>query len=221
MKLRETSAQDPRSRLCAAGAAALSDCELVGTLVGSGKIADLLIGRFGGLEALARATLADLMTVPGIGPAVASRVLAAVQFSARLSRRRAASVRLDEASRIADLLGPEMRLLQQETARVVLLDTRLRLIGVEEITKGLLDQTPIAAREVFCPAISRRAYGLILAHNHPSGCATPSEADIRITRALREAAKVLEIPLIDHVIIGVPSTSCPEGWFSFKAAGYL
>lgn len=221
MRLRETSAQDPKSRLCVVGAAALSDTELVGTLVGSAEIAEKLIGRFGNLDALARAGLPDLVSVPGIGTAVASRLLAAVQLSVRLSRRRAASVRLDEASRIADLLGPEMRLLQQETARVVLLDTRLRLIGVEEVTKGLLDQTPVAVREVFCPAISRRAYGIILTHNHPSGCAVPSEADIRITRALREASKVLDIPLIDHVIIGAPSTSCPEGWFSFKAAGYL
>lgn len=221
MRLRETAAQDARSRLCAAGPAALSDVELVAALVGNSTIAASLIGKFGNLDGLARATLGDLVTVPGIGTAVASRVLAAVQLSARLSRRRAASVRLDEASRIADLVGPEMRQLAQEQARVVLLDTKLRLIAVEPISVGLLDQTLVHAREVFHPVIVRRAYGFVLAHNHPSGDPTPSESDIRITRALREASKVLDIPLIDHVIVGVPSTAFPEGWFSFKAAGYL
>lgn len=144
-----------------------------------------------------------------------------MELSVRLSRRRAASLKLDDASRIADLLGPEIRGLQQESARVVLLDAKLQLIAAEEVSRGLLDQALIHSREVFAPAISRRAYAIVLVHNHPSGCPTPSEADIRITRALREASKILDIPLLDHVIIGVPSAAFPEGWFSFKAAGYL
>lgn len=221
MRLRETSAQDPQSRLCAAGAAALSDAELIGALLGNSGTADTLLTRFGGLERLARATLPDLVGIPGIGPAVASRLRAAVELSVRLSRRRAATVKLDDASRVADLLGPEMRGLQQESARVVLLDAKLGLIAVEEVSRGLLDQALIHSREVFAPAISRRAYAIVLAHNHPSGQPTPSEADIRITRALREASKILDIPLLDHVIVGMPSAAYPEGWFSFKAAGYL
>ena len=221
MRLRETSAQDPQSRLCAAGAAALSDAELVGALLGNPDTAATVLTRFGGLERLARATLPDLVSIPGIGPAAASRLRAAVEFSVRLSRRRAAAVKLDDASRIADMLGPELRQLQQETARVVLLDAKLQLIAVEEVSRGLLDQALIHSREVFSPAISRRAYALVLVHNHPSGNPTPSEADIRITRALREASKILDIPLLDHVIVGAPSAAFPEGWFSFKAAGYL
>jgi len=221
MRLRETSAQDPQSRLCAAGAGALSDAELVGALLGNPKTADLLLSRFGGLEHLALATLPDLVSIPAIGPAAASRLRAAVELSVRLSRRRAAAFRLDDASRIADLLGPELRQLQQETARVVLLDAKLQLIAVEEVSRGLLDQALVHAREVFAPAIGRRAYAIVLLHNHPSGQPTPSEADIRITRALRESSKILDIPLLDHVIIGAPSTAYPEGWFSFKAAGCL
>jgi DNA repair protein RadC len=103
----------------------------------------------------------------------------------------------------------------------VLLNAKLNLIAVEEVSRGLLDQALIAAREVFSPAVSRRAYAVVLIHNHPSGCPVPSEADIRITRSLKEASKVLDIPLLDHVIIGMPSAAYPEGWFSFKAAGYL
>ncbi len=221
MRLRETSAQDPQSRLCAAGAAALSDAELVGALLGNPGTADRVLTRIGGLDRLARATLPDLVSIPGIGPAAASRLRAAVELSVRLSRRRAAAVKLDDASRIADLLGPELRQLQQETARVVLLDAKLQLIAVEEVSRGLLDQALIHSREVFAPAIARRAYAIVLVHNHPSGDPTPSSSDINITRSLREAAKVLDIPLLDHVIVGAPSTAYPEGCFSFKAAGYL
>ncbi|MCC6356608.1 MAG: DNA repair protein RadC [Verrucomicrobiae bacterium] len=221
MRLRETSAQDPQSRLCAAGAAALSDAELVGALLGNPDTAATVLTRLGGLERLARATLPDLVSIPGIGPAAASRLRAAVELSVRLARRRAATVKLDDASRIADLLGPEMRGLQQESARVVLLDAKLPLIAVEEVSRGLLDQALIHSREVFAPAIARRAYAIVLVHNHPSGDPTPSEADIRITRVLKESSKVLDVPLLDHVIIGTPSAAFPEGWFSFKAAEYI
>lgn len=221
MKLRETAAQDPRSRLLNAGAAALNDAELVGVLVGCLETANDLLARFGGLETLARATPPELVAIRGVGPAGAARLLAAVGLAARLYRRRALAAKLDEASRIADLVGPELRLLMQEQARVVLLDAKLRLIAVEHVTTGTLDQTLLHAREVFAPAIARRAYAIVLAHNHPSGDPTPSESDIRITRALREASKVLDIPFLDHVIVGLPSSAFPEGWFSFKAAGYL
>ena len=104
---------------------------------------------------------------------------------------------------------------------MVLLDAKLQLIAVEEVSRGLLDQALVHAREVFAPAISRRANAIVLVHNHPSDCPQPSEADIRITRALKESAKILDIPLLEHVIIGAPSTAYPDGWFSFKAAGYL
>jgi len=91
MKLRETAAQDPKSRLCAAGAAALSDAALVGALVGSADIADKLLYRFGGLDLLARASLPDLVALPGIAPTAASRLRAAVELSSRLCRRCATS----------------------------------------------------------------------------------------------------------------------------------
>jgi len=113
-----------------------------------------------------RYPLPDLVSIPGIGPAAASRLRAAVELSVRLSRRRVAAVKLDDASRIADLLGPELRQLQQETARVVLLDAKLQLIAVEEVSRGLLDQALIHSREVFAPAIGRRAYAVVLVHDN-------------------------------------------------------
>lgn len=218
----------PRERLRDRGGGALLDAELVAILLRVGvrgasavRVGEQLLQRFGGLDGLARASVADLIGVPGVGEAKAVQLKAAVEIGVRLARRRAAAVKLDDASRIADLTGPELRLLSQESARVVLLNAKLHLIGVEEVSQGLLDQALVHAREVFAPAIARRAYAIVLVHNHPSGDPTPSEADIRITRALRESAKVLDVPLLDHVIIGAPSVAYPEGWFSFKAAGYL
>ena len=182
---------------------------------------DEMLARFGGLPGIARAPVAELAEVHGIGEAKAAQIRAAVELGVRLNRREAGAVKLDDAGRIAALVGPEMRLLPQESARVVLLNAKLHLIAVEAVSEGLLDQALVHAREVFSPAVARRAYAVVLAHNHPSGDPTPSESDIRITRALRESAKVLDIPLLDHVILGSPSVAYPEGWFSFKAAGYL
>lgn len=218
----------PRERLRDRGGGALRDAELVAILLRVGvkgasavQVGERLLQRFGGLDGLARASVADLTGVIGVGEAKAVQLKAAVEIGVRLARRRAAGVKLDDASRIAELVGPELRLLRQESARVVLLNAKLHLIGVEEVSQGLLDQALVHAREVFAPAIARRAYAVVLVHNHPSGDPTPSEADIRITRALRESSKVLDVPLLDHVIIGAPSVAYPEGWFSFKAAGYL
>ncbi len=220
--------QRPRGRLIERGAGALRDEELLCCLLrGTAtrhcplRVSGELLARFGGLAGVARAPVAELAQVAGIGEAGAAGIRAAVELGVRLARRNASAVKLDDASRIADLLGPEMRLLPQESARVVLLNAKLHLIGVEPVSEGLVDQALVHAREVFSPAIARRAYAVVLAHNHPSGDPTPSEADIRITRALRESAKVLDIPLLDHVILGAPSVAYPEGWFSFKAAGYL
>lgn len=229
MKLHEMpNEQRPRTRLLERGPGALRDAELLAVLLPTGpkgacalQTAEELLARFGGLAGVARATHADLAGVVGVGEVKAAQVHAAIEMGIRLATRRAAAVRLDEASRIAELVGPEMRLLPKESARVVLLNAKLHLIAIEAVSEGLLDQALVHAREVFGPAIRRSAYALVLVHNHPSGDPSPSEADIRITRSLREAAKVLDIPLLDHVIVGSPSTAYPEGWFSFKAAGYL
>lgn len=182
--------------------------------------ASALLVALGGLHGVARTSHADL-TARGVSFKEAGAIRCACEFACRLGQRRAAATRLDDASRIAELVGPEMRLLPTESARVVLLNAKLHLIVVEEVSRGLLDQALIHGREVFAPAFAHRAYAVVLVHNHPSGDPTPSEADIRMTRSLKEVSKVIDIPLLDHVIIGAPSTAYPEGWFSFKAAGYL
>jgi DNA repair protein RadC len=110
--------------------------------------------------------------------------------------------------------------LNRESLRVLLLDTRYNLMRVEEVSLGSLNESIAHPREVFRPAIIHAAYALIIAHNHPSGDPTPSEADHRLTRRLAEAAQLLQIQLCDHVIIGAPGKA-RQPFFSFKESGVL
>jgi DNA repair protein RadC len=163
----------------------------------------------------------ELAAVKGVGPAKAVQLKAAFEIGIRLARQRVDPGPVDTPERVCELVGDEMRLLNHESVRVLLLNTRLRLIGLEEISRGLLDQALVHAREVFAPAIARHAYAIILVHNHPSGDPSPSPADMRMTDGLKRAGQTLNIPLTDHIIIGRPSTAYPGGWFSFRSAGHL
>jgi DNA repair protein RadC len=113
-----------------------------------------------------------------------------------------------------------MRLLDRESLRVTLLDTRYRLITISEISRGTLNESVAHPREIFKPAITHSAYAFVIVHNHPSGDPSPSEADLRLTRRIAEGARLLQIQLLDHVIIGHPANG-RLGYFSFKEAGLI
>jgi len=218
----------PREKLALRGADALSDCELIAILLRTGmqganaiEVARQLLARFGSLGALARCSVKELSAVKGIGPAKSVQLAAAFGLGARLARESLNGVKMDEARLVYELLGPEMRALNQESLRVVLLDTRLHLLRVEEISLGSLDQSIAHPREIFRPALIYSAFAMIVAHNHPSGDTTPSEADHRLTRRLREAAQLLQISLFDHVIIGSPGPCGRPGYASFRELGLL
>ena len=124
----------------------------------------------------------------------------------------------DPASVLQQLL-PLSHNLRQEVFWALLLDARNRLIGrPQEISRGLLDSAPVHPREVFAPAISHAAAAVILAHNHPSGDPTPSSEDLRVTRQLVEASRILGIRVIDHVIIG-RATDLRPGHLSLREKG--
>ena len=113
-----------------------------------------------------------------------------------------------------------MRALHKESLRTILLDTRYNLIRVEDVSLGSVNESIAHPRDVFRPALIYSAYAVVVVHNHPSGDPSPSQADHGLTRRLREAAELLQIKLLDHVIIGAPT----EGrlpYFSFKEAGVL
>lgn len=128
---------------------------------------------------------------------------------------------LDTPERIADVLREPNRLYAVEHFQVLCLNTRRRLIAVENIGQGILDQVLVHAREVFAVAISKRASAIVLAHNHPGGDPTPSEADIRVTRDLIRAGQLLKIEVLDHIILGQRTTERPRDYCSLRELGYF
>jgi len=228
LKIQELPDEDrPREKLMKQGASALSESELIAILLRTGMVGanaidvarDLLI-RYQSLTALSRCGARQLAEVKGIGMAKALQLAAAFELGKRLAQETPAGGKLDSPQLIYDLLGQEMRMLSKESLRAVLLDTRLRLMRVEEIALGTISECMAHPREVFRPALVHSAFAVILAHNHPSGDPSPSAADIQMSRRMAEAARILQIRLVDHVIIGAPSEGRAP-YYSFKEAGVL
>jgi DNA repair protein RadC len=218
----------PRERLAANGADALSNADLIAILLRTGMkgmsaidIAGQLIAKFGALENLARASL-DELQIKGIGRDKAIALKSAFTLARRMAQElRHESPLLDTPERIADLLREENRVYEVERFQVVLLNTRRKLIRVEQISHGTLDTILVHPREVFKSAISAGAAALVLAHNHPSGDPTPSEADIKVTRDLIRAGQLLKIEVLDHIIIGRATQERPRDYVSLRELGYF
>ena len=220
-------AEKPRERLALHGAGVLTDAELLAIFLRTGMagrdvmtVAKSLLGEWGSLRRLAGCTTGELARTSGVGPAKAAELKAAFEMGTRMARPEEERPRIDRAGTIFDLLGPEMQSLPCESLRVLLLDTRHGLLGDREISRGSLNESIAHPREIFRPALEKGAYAIAVAHNHPSGDPTPSEADRRLTRRLSEAGTLLQIPLVDHVIIGAARGS-HSPYFSFREAGLL
>ena len=221
-------AERPRERLLNQGAGALKTAELLAILLRTGTVdrpvlalAEFLLNHFGSLEALSRAPIGELMKIKGVGPAKAIELKAAFALAARLARTEAESRAIDNAEDIARLLGEEMRLLDYESVRVVCLNTKHMVLAVEEVTRGILNESLFHPREAYRPAVARQAYAVIMVHNHPSGNVQPSSSDLQVTRKMKAAGEVLQIELLDHVILGAPMAGSEKNYFSFKSEGLL
>jgi DNA repair protein RadC len=134
-------------------------------------------------------------------------------------REERAQLVIDTPLAIAEFCA-EMRFLSLESPRVVLLNTKQELIKVVSVSQGTLNQALAHPREIFKPVIAFSAFAFIMVHNHPGGDPSPSEADLRLTRRINEAGRILQIQLIDHVIIGAPAPG-RSSYFSFKEAGVI
>ena len=217
----------PREKLLRRGVDSLTDAEILAILIRTGisgcnviDLAQKLLQAYGTLPLLARGTVAELSNFKGIGTAKALQLAAAFGLGTRLAAEQTFSEPLNQPESVYRLLGNEMRLLDRESLRVVLLDTRFRLIAIREVSKGTLNESLAHPREVFKPAITHSAYAFVLAHNHPSGDPTPSDSDLRLTRRIAECARMLQMQFLDHLIVGSPQNNRP-GYFSFKEAGIL
>lgn len=220
----------PRERLAEFGAENLKDEELIAIMLRTGMkgfsaigIAQQLLKKFGAsLEELARADLETLQQIKGVGRDKAIALKAAFTLAQRMAvQLRRESPVLDNPQAVVALLREECRLRDVETLQVLLLNTRRRLIRIENISDGTLDTLLVHPREVFKPAIAANAAAVVLVHNHPSGDPTPSEADIKVTRDLIRAGNLLKIDLVDHVIIGRATPERPKDYASLRELGYF
>jgi DNA repair protein RadC len=219
----------PRERLLREGPEVLSNGELLAILLRTGtkgrsalRVAQEVMQRAQSLEQLARTSAEELCTIPGVGPDKAVTLKAALSLAQRLTREvHAEAPLLDTPERVADLLREECRRYVVEQLQAVLVNTRRRLLRVERLSSGTLDTLLIHPREVFRAAISAGAAALILAHNHPSGDPSPSEADIRVTRDLIRAGQLLKIEVLDHIIFGRRVADRERDYVSLREMGYF
>jgi DNA repair protein RadC len=228
LKIREMpQAERPREKLAAHGPAALTNPELIAILLRTGvigtnaiEVARELLERYGSLTGLSRCSVDELSKIRGIGFAKAVQLVAAFGLGQRLARETLSNQKIDSPELVNELVGAEMRMLRKESLRVILLDTRYHLIRIQEVSTGSVNESIAHPREIFHPAVASSAYAVIVVHNHPSGETSPSQADHSLTRRLAEAAELLQIKLLDHIIIGAPANGS-GGYFSFKEAGVL
>jgi DNA repair protein RadC len=205
----------PREKLRERGAAALTDEELVAAILGMG-IAGIdvrtMARQVAGLirEHRENLTLEHLISVPGMGLAKAGQVLSAFELARRHILKD--SVRIQCAEDVLPLLA-DIRGKSQEHFVCITLNGANEVIEKRVVTIGLLDKSLVHPRDVFADVISDRAAAVILAHNHPSGDLQPSDEDLKTQERLVEAARILGIRVLDHVIVS------KKGHFSFQEAG--
>ncbi len=225
----QPASERPRERLAEKGADALSHAELVAILLRTGlkgrnavEIGKELLTKHGSLHALARASLEDLQQVKGIGRDKAVTLAAAFTLARKMAEElRSEAPVLDTPETVAALMREDVRLRSVEAFQVLLLNTRRRLISVVKIADGTLDTILVHPRDVFKPAIAANAAAVVLLHNHPSGEASPSEADIKVTRDLIRAGQLLKIEVLDHVILGRATQERPKDYMSLRELGYF
>jgi DNA repair protein RadC len=200
----------PREKLAEQGKAALGDNELLAVLLGHGApgitaldLANRLLADLGGLRGLARVSPVELSRRRGVGPATASRLVAAIELGRR-SVVRAGPARLQIAAAVdaARYLLPRFGTADVEQGGVLLLDARHRVLHARVLTRGTADATPMHPRDVFREAALAGAAALVLFHNHPSGDPLPSTEDLQLTKRMIEAGELMGITVVDHVILG-------------------
>lgn len=200
----------PREKLRKLGAEALSNTELLAVLIRTGTVresavhlAERLLAQSGGIRFLPDLSLEELQQLNGIGPAKSVQIKASLE----LGRRLATSIRDYEESitsprQAAELFMEELRYKKKEYFKLLLLNTKNRVISREEISVGSLNASIVHPREIFSIPIKKSAASVILVHNHPSGDPSPSQEDLEVTRRLKEAGNLLGVEVKDHIIIG-------------------
>jgi len=216
-KLKTLPLRDQPAYRVTSNAAACSLAELLAAVVGGAQqieVAERLLVRFGGdIQRLYKANVAELAQVHGIGQQTAVRIKAALALAIRLHEPTGERPVINSPADAAALVQYEMSLLEQEHLRVILLDTRNRVLDIVEVYCGSVNSSQVRVSEIFRPAIQRNAPAIVVIHCHPSGDPNPSPDDVAVTRAIVQAGKLLDISLLDHLVIG------GSRWVSLKERG--
>ena len=213
----------PREKLLRYGPGILSVQELLAIIIRTGsrdanaiQLAESILYQFNDLRGVNNAGIEELCAAAaGIGNAKAAQIKAALELGRRLSQQDSQVVRVKSPQDVAAWVMEDLRYLQHEQFRILLLNTKNVIIACEEVSRGSLNSSIVHPREVFARAIRRSAAAVSLVHNHPSGDPTPSQEDINITRRLVEVGRLVGIEVLDHLVIG-------DGVFaSLKEKGYV
>lgn len=201
----------PVEKVLRRGVNTLSNGELLALIIKTGTPSESAMGLSeriiksmdGGIAGLMSITPQELMEIKGVGESKASALAAVGELAKRLNARSIdTKYRIECAGDVAGFLMEELRYEKREHFCTLMLDSKGRVVSVENISVGGLTSTQVHPREVFSPAVKKNAATLILVHNHPSGDPTPSNEDIILTKRLKDAGKLIGIKILDHVIIG-------------------
>lgn len=217
----------PREKLVEHGPSTLSDAELLALFIHTGTrgmsaidLSNRLIRKHGSLSALGALDVGELAKEHGLGKAKAARLVGVFELGIRVSREQIHSQALDCPEHIHRCFGPQMTHLPHEQVMVASLDCRLRPMSTHMISIGSVNESIAHPRDILRPVIARGAHGFVLVHNHPSGDPSPSRADHEVTRRVHNAAELMQLRFVDHVIIG-RADSGRQPWYSFRESGHL
>ena len=200
--------QRPRERLLLLGSESLADAELVAVLLGTGSrgsnaldLAHDLLIEYGGPAGLARVPPEDLARRPGVGPAKASRLVAGFTLARRMAPQ-AHGYQLRDISDVAEVARLWLADARRERAVLIVCDSGLKIRRAFVITEGASDHCLLPVREILTAVLQHDGAGFAVAHNHPSGAVEPSHADEAVTAALADAAEVVGLDFLGHVVVG-------------------
>ncbi len=222
MRLKEFASEyRPREKIKSLGPSALSNNELLALILRTGtknhnvlELSTMLLTEHSPIE-LSQMSYNELTSISGVGCTKASQIMALFELCKRFEQYRKPVTKISQPEDIVSIFSPKIRNATQEQVFAVFLDSKNNIIASKLIFIGTVNEAVIHPREIFKEAIKHSSVSIVLIHNHPSGNPEPSKEDIKITEVIEQAGKLINIPIIDHIIIGNP------GFFSFKKNNLL
>lgn len=194
----------------------MSNEELVGSLLGCKDAGSAVLDYCGGIERLSELSISELCGVCGVGPVRAQRLRLVFELHRRLANSKASRSRIGDSQTVYSLFQPMFACERVEVFRSVSVNSKLRVISHDLVSRGTVSASVVHPREAFRSAVRNMATGVIFIHNHPSGDPKPSSEDRALTERLCRAGEILGIPVLDHVIVG-----SSDSYYSFADSGMI